>query len=294
MELRHIRYFVTLAEELHFGRAAARVHIAQPSLSRQIRDLEAELGLRLFDRNRRRVSLTPAGAAFLDESRLLLARIEDAVTAARRAARGELGRLRIAYVPAAALGGLPEIVRSFRARLPGVEVQLEDMPPARQIEALHAGRVDVGFARGPVTDAELATEVVFEEPLLAALPSGHPLGRHRRLDVAMLAHEPFVVPARSRGAGFHDQVLALCVAAGFSPRVVQEGSQIDALHLVAAGCGVAIIPASLRAMRRAGIIYRALRQRPRTQIVMVSRRASPSPTLRELIAEVHRAGRKAR
>src|SRR5215470_7289796 len=170
MELRHIRYFVTVAQELHFGRAAARVHIAQPSLSRQIRDLEAELGLQLFERNRRRVSLTAAGTTFFEEAQLLLARTADAVTAARAAARGERGRLRIAYIPSVVLGGLPEIIRSFRARLPGVEVQLEEMPPAQQIEALRAGRVDVGFARGPVADAGLATETVFEEPLIAALP----------------------------------------------------------------------------------------------------------------------------
>src|SRR5262249_48000034 len=255
MELRHIRYFVTVAQELHFGRAAARVHIAQPSLSRQIRDLEAELGLRLFERNRRRGSLTAAGATVFEEAPLLPARTADALApaaapapGARAPAAGERGRLRIAYIPSVVLGGLPEIIRSFRARLPGVEVRLEEMPPAQQIEALRAGRVDVGFARGPVTDAGLATEAVFEEALIAALPSGHPLGRHERLDVAMLAHESFVIPARSRGPGFHDHILALCIAAGFSPRVAQEGSQTDLLHLVAAGCGVAIVPASLRAL----------------------------------------------
>src|SRR5262249_41315918 len=190
MELRHIRYFVTVAETLHFGRAAARVHIAQPSLSRQIRDLEAELGLPLFDRNRRRVSLRAAGTIFLEEARFLLARTADAVAAARAAARGERGRLRIAYVPSVVLGNLPEIIRAFRARLPGVEVQLEEMPPAQQIEALRAGRGAVGFARGPVTDAGLATEGALHGALIAARPAGRRVGRREPRPSALPARAP--------------------------------------------------------------------------------------------------------
>src|SRR5262249_37069277 len=141
MELRHLRYFVAVAEELHFGRAAARVRIAQPALSRQIRHLEDELGLSVLERNRRRVALTPAGARFLDDARQILAHVDRAVASARRAARGEEGSLRVAYVPAVVFPRLPDIIRTFRRRLPTVDVELADMTPAQQSEALLGGRV---------------------------------------------------------------------------------------------------------------------------------------------------------
>jgi DNA-binding transcriptional LysR family regulator len=288
MELRHLRYFIAVAEELHFGRAADRVNVAQPALSRQIRDLEEELGVRLFDRDRRRVSITAAGAAFRVEVGALLERVERAVGTARRAARGEFGLLRIAYVPAVIYTPLPEVVRSFRKRFPGVEVRLHEMNPARQVEALLAERVDVGFVRGPIHEPALSGETVIEEPLVAALPSGHRLSGRKRLGLDMLAGEPFVLQARSRGPGFHDQILAICRAAGFSPRVVQEGSQTDALSLVASGSGVAIVPASLRAMRRAGVVYRPLRERPMTRLSMIWPRDSALPVLREFLGEARR------
>src|SRR5262249_30235111 len=156
MELRHLRYFVAVAEELHFGRAAARLHLAQPALSRQIRSLEEEVGLRVLERDRRRVALTAAGAVFLGEARFLLGHVDDAVEAARRADRGELGSLRIGYVPAVVTTGLPEIVRGFRKRFPGVDVRLQEMNPAMQVEALLGERVDVAFSRGPIHEPPLA------------------------------------------------------------------------------------------------------------------------------------------
>src|SRR5262245_55939085 len=290
MELRHLRYFVAVAEELHFGRAAARVHIVQPALSRQIRTLEAEMGLRLLERDRRRVALTPAGAVFLDEARLLLDHVGRAVEAARRADRGELGSLRIGYVPAMVITGLPEIVRGFRTRFPGVDVRLHEMSPTMQVEALLGERVDVGFVRGPILEPGVATETMLEEPLVAVLPSGHRFGRHKRLRLSLLADEPFVLQARSRGPGSHDQILAICRTAGFSPRVVQEGSNAEVASLVASGAGVAIVPASLRAIRRAGVLYRPLRERPMTQLDMVWRKDAPSPVLRAFLAVVRQAG----
>src|SRR5262245_12716579 len=292
MDLRHFRYFIAVAEELHFGRAAARGHVAQPALSRQIRDLEDELGLRLFERDRRRVALTAAGAVFLDEVRRLLGQVDRAVTLARRAARGEYGALGIGYVPAVAYSALPDIVRAFRRRLPEVAVRLNEMSPVQQVEALLAERVDVGFLRGPVREPALSAETVLEESLVAALPSGHPLTAHKELRLAMLAEEPFVLLARSRGPGFHDQIVALCHAAGFSPRVVQEGSQTDTISLVASGAGVAIVPISLRVIRRAGVVYRPLRGRPKTQLMMVWRKGAPSPVLHEFLQEVRRLGRR--
>ena len=267
-----------------------RVHIVQPALSRQIRALEEELGLRLFERDRRRVALTPAGAVFLEEARSVLEHVARAVEAAQRADRGELGSLRIGYVPAMVSTGLPEMVRRFRERYPDVDVRLQEMTPAMQVESLLRERVDVGFVRGPIHEPALETQTVLEEPLVAALPSGHRLGRHKRLRLAMLADEPFVLQARSFGPGSHDQILAVCRSAGFSPRVVQEGSQAEVASLVASGAGVAIVPASLRAIRRAGVLYRPLHERPMTQLDVVWRKDAALPVLNAFLAEVQQIG----
>jgi DNA-binding transcriptional LysR family regulator len=290
MELRHLRYFIAVAEELHFGRAAARVHVAQPAVSRQIRALEEEIGLSLFERDRRSVALTAAGAAFLEEARLLLGHVERAVATAHRAARGELGSLRIGYVPAVVHTGLPEMVRAFRKRFPNVDVRLQEMNPAMQLEALLAERVDVGFVRGPIDEPALASKTVLKEPFVAVLPSGHRLGGHKRLSLAMLAKETFVFQARSRGPGSHDHILSICRKAGFSPQIVQEGSYAEVLSLVASGAGVGIVPTSLRAIRRAGILFRPLRERPMTQLDMVWRKDAELPVLREFLEQVRRLG----
>lgn len=292
MDLRHLRYFVAVAEELHFGRAAARLHIAQPPLSRQIRDLEEELGVVLFERDRRRVALTQAGTVFLDEARKVLAQLEEGIVAARRAQRGEVGILRIGYVGSVAYSGLPEIVRHFRSRRPSVDVRVLEMTPAAQISAILAGGLDVGFLRAPVDEPGLAVQVVLDEELMAALPSGHPLAHRKTLTLASLAREPFVLTARARGSGYHDHILTTCRSAGFSPRVVHEGSHFDVLCLVAAGSGVSVIPASLREIRRGDVLYRSLQERPRTQLVMVSRQDATSPVLRELVEDVRRLGRR--
>jgi DNA-binding transcriptional LysR family regulator len=283
MDLRHLRYFVAVAEELHFGRAAARLHIAQPPLSRQIRTLEDELGLRLFERNRAGVALTEAGKVFLVEVGALFEQLEHAVTRTKQAARGELGTLRIGYVGSAVYSGLPGIVRTFRASVPGVVVSIRQMSPTQQVSALLEGAADLGFARGPVHEPSLRAQTVLDEELLVALPAGHALSRHKVLALPMLASEPFVVAARARGPGYHDYILSLCRAAGFSPRIVQEGSHLDVLSLVAAGMGIALVPASLRDIRKHDVDYRALRERPRTELVAISRKTAHTPALRAFL-----------
>jgi DNA-binding transcriptional LysR family regulator len=182
------------------------------------------------------------------------------------------------------------MVRRFRERYPGVDVRLQEMTPAMQVEALLSERVDVGFVRGPVHEPALAMLTVLEEPLVVALPSGHRLGRNKRLRVAMLAGEPFVLQARSLGPGSHDQILAICRSAGFSPRVVQEGSQAEVASLVASGAGVAIVPASLRAIRRAGVLYRPLHERSMTRLDLVWRKDAAMPVLHAFLAEVQQTG----
>jgi DNA-binding transcriptional LysR family regulator len=259
VELRHLRYFVAVAETLHFGRAAVRLHIAQPPLSRQIRQLEAELGLRLFERTQRRVQLTNAGQVFLVEARRILAQVDGAVSAARQAARGETGALAVGFIGAASYSILPPVVQAFRARYSRVELTLHEMSTEQQFAALREGRIEVGFVRPPVDDAQLAAETVLREPLLVALPRAHPLARRRALALAALAHELFVLFPRPLAPGLYDQIMVLCREAGFRPAVTQEALQMQTIaRLVRAGVGVSLVPASVRNLRERGVIFRPL------------------------------------
>jgi DNA-binding transcriptional LysR family regulator len=292
-ELRHLRYFVAVAEELHFGRAAKRVHVAQPSLSRQIRDLEAEIGARLFVRNRRGVSLTEAGSELLGHARTVIDRLGLAFESARRAARGDSGLLRVAYVPTMAVTRLAATVRAFRRLHPAVTIVLREAWPDAQQRQLLRGDIDLGFARGPIAEPGLDSEVALEEEIVVALPAGHRLASKRVLSLRALAAEPFVVPDRLRGSGFHDQVVALCRSAGFSPRAVQDAAHLEFAVAVASGAGVALVPESIRSFGRAGLVFRSLRERPTTQVLMVWPRTSSSAALHKFLAHL-RAGTAAR
>jgi len=263
MELRHLRYFVAVAEELHFGRAAERLHIAQPPLSRQIRDLERELGTPLFERGPRGADLTPAGRAFLPEARLTLAQAERAQRTAQRAARGETGRLRVGFVDAATNSGiLPDVLAFFRMHLPSIGLSLFEMDPSQQAEALRDGRIDLGVLQSPPADADrwLRVESVHTEPLVAALPRGHRLLNRPRLVLADFADEPFILFPRHVAPALYDDILARCRAARFTPRVVQEATGWHTVtSLVSAGVGVAFVPRSLAQSRQPGVAYRPVR-----------------------------------
>jgi DNA-binding transcriptional LysR family regulator len=273
MELRHLRYFLAVAEELHFGRAAARLHIAQPPLSQQIRQLERELGYDLFLRTQRRVRLTEAGAAFQEEARALLERLEHAKAAAGRIARGEAGALGVGFVASATYALLPRLYRRFRERHPDVALALEEMSTAEQVDALRAGRIQLGLARPPVGDDTLAAEPLADEPLVAALPARHPLAARRSLPLRALAHEAFVLFPRHPRPGWIDVVQGVCRAAGFRPAVAQEVLELStAVTLVAAGVGVTLVPASAQALRLDGVAYRPLREpSPSTRLVALRR-----------------------
>jgi DNA-binding transcriptional LysR family regulator len=239
MELRHLRYFLAVAEDLHFGRAAARLHIAQPPLSRQIRNLEAELGITLFHRTRRRVQLTQAGQLFLEAARRVLADVEEAVRVAQRAGRGEIGRLLIGFVGTATCDVLLRALRVFRERFPEVILCLQELTTVQQVEALHEKRLDVGFLRPPIEDESLSLMVLTREPFVVAVSAAHPLSRQPQVPLRRLAGEAFVLFPRQAAPGFYDQVIRLCQRAGFSPNIAQEASQVHALlGLVAAGLGV--------------------------------------------------------
>jgi DNA-binding transcriptional LysR family regulator len=295
MELRHLRYFVAVAEELHFSRAAVRLHMAQPPLSQQIRQLEQELGVLLFNRTKRRVELTPAGRAFLQEVRRLLAQTERAVAIAQRAARGEIGQLAIGYVPSADLDILPRVLRVWRARYPHVELELHALLPAAQVEALRQGIIQIGFLRLPVDDSGLRVESIQREPLVAALPQRHRLARGTRVRLADLAGETLILFPRDHAPGYYDVFISACRRAGFTPRLLHPGNMQTNLALVSAGLGVTLMPASIRSLRRDGVVYRPLAPPvPHVEMAVAYRRDEPSAVVPAFLRVIHEAIRPGR
>lgn len=259
MDLRSLRCFVAVAEELHFGRAARRLHISQPPLSQTIHALEARLGVLLFERTRRRVALTHAGTVLLERARALLRDAEHAALAAQRASRGEIGRLSVGFILAATHHLLPATLREFRRRMPEVQLTLREMPIREQLTALDDGVIDIGFLRPPVDTDRIAAQTLVREPFLVALPVGHRLTRLRGVVLAQLATEPFVMftPGRSP---LYTQIISACAASGFTPNVVQDAAHIvTVLGLVRAGLGVALVPQSVQALQPTGIDLRPLR-----------------------------------
>lgn len=257
MELRHLRYFVAVGEELHFGRAADRLHIAQPPLSQQIRQLKRELGVSLLTRTTRSVELTPAGRAYLQRAIEILDAVGDAGGQARRIAAGVEGRLVIGCVGSATYSLLPQLVRALGESLPGVEVGLrgEMLAPA-QLEALRSGALDLALLRPPVVGEGIFTETVRRDRLLVALPTNHSLAGQTELTVAALRDEDFVVHAGHGRSTMSNLVENICADAGFVPRVRQEVSETSTLvTLVAAGLGVAIVPDPTAALDIAGVRY---------------------------------------
>jgi DNA-binding transcriptional LysR family regulator len=243
MELRHLRYFIAVAEELHFGKAAERLFITQPPLSQQIQQLERELGFLLFHRTQRSVKLTAAGQMFLDEARQTLTALERAAQAGRRVARGEAGWLGVGFVGTATYEALPAALSAFRAAYPEVELVLRELVSARQAQALRDHRIHVGLTRPPLREEDLVSEPLVQEALLAALPAAHPLAAAERLALAALAGEPFILFPRFPSPSYADFVLACCAEVGFQPQVVQEAAEMQtAISLVVAGIGVTLVP----------------------------------------------------
>ena len=288
MELRHLRYFVAVADELHFGRAAEKLFIAQPALSQQIQQLERELGVSLLTRSSRRVALSAAGAVFLADARAILARVTSATEAARRADRGELGRLGVGFVASATYAVLPDVLRRFRERFPDVELLLYELTAAEQAEALREGTINVGFARPFLEDPTLVVELVARESFVVALPEGHTLAAQERVALSDLAPEPFILFPSSPKPSYADTVYALCERAGFAPIVAQEVREMQtAVSLIAAGIGVSLVPASVQNLRRQGVVYRPLTDpAPPTELVLAYRRDDSSPVLQVFLKTV--------
>jgi DNA-binding transcriptional LysR family regulator len=296
MELRHLRYFAAVADELHFGRAAERLGIAQPPLSRQIKELEQQIGVLLLLRTKRRVELTAAGRIFANEARKVLAQADQAVTVAQRAARGEIGQLEVGFVSGAVYGKVPSIFGLVRTRYPQISLVLRDLATEEQIEAIQAHRLDIGLIRPPVTVSKsLAMQVIAREPLVAVLPQTHRLAGRKKIPLKELAGEPFLqVPSRI-APGFYGQFVSLCAQAGFYPQIVQEARTTQTIvSLVAVGMGVSIVPASLRSMQRSGVVYRPLDgPAPTTELAVIWRLDDENPALHrflEVIREVMEIG----
>jgi len=259
MELRHLRYFVTVAEELHFGRAAQRLQIAQPPLSQQIRQLEEELGVQLFHRTKRSVQLTEAGQLFLEEASQILTRAEQAIQIVQRADRGETGRLTLGFVGSATYSVLPVVLKVFRRRFPEVLLSLYEMTTTQQVQALHEDRIHLGFVRPPIYEQELMIESILKEPFVAVLPEFHRLANETQISLLTLANDPFILFPRYLGSGFYDQIVNMCQQVGFQPQVAQEAIQMQTIiSLVAAELGVALVPASVQNLQRVGVVYKAL------------------------------------
>ncbi len=296
MELRHIRYFIAVAEELHMGRAAKRLHISQPPLSMQIAALEKELGAKLFLRGSRRLTLTPAGQEFLKHAYHVMADVSLAITSSRKISSGESGTLTLSFIAAMAYSYLPPILKRFSEQFPEVLLLLDDMSGAQQIDALRGGRLQVGFVRPPVADEELSSEIVVKEPYLLAMPEHHPK-RRDAVHLPDFSAEKFImVPARP-GWRVHDQSMEICKSAGFTPKVIHEAREVHTLvSLVSAGLGVALVPSSARRLGIAGVRYASLQSDhylPEAEIAMVWRHEEASPTVHNFLTVARNVLREA-
>jgi len=285
MELRHLRYFVVVAETCHFGQAAERLQIAQPPLSQQIRHLEAELGIGLFTRTTRSVKLTPAGESFLVDAQRILRSVDAAGRRARRFADGKAGTLRIGLTGTASYAQLPVLARLVKEQLPDVvlDIRTELLTPAIEL-ALVSGELDVGVLRPPVRDASLEMRPIAREPFVVALPEGHRLSAARTLSVGELRAEDFIMYPSGRSV-IHDVVVRACRAAGYHPRVAHESDKTSTqLSLVAAGLGIAILPESVRGIALAGVQYRAVTGADDVELSLAWSRAAESPVVGSFLA----------
>lgn len=263
MELRQLRYFVAVAEELHFGRAAKRLFISQPALSFDIRKFEEALGVQLFARTSKSVALTNAGGVLLREARRLLLQAAEAERLTVRSASGLAGRLRIGFVHSMLYRGLPGAVQRFEADYPSVEIVLSEMNTQAQVQAIQRGQIDLGYAHWGHFPSEIVSTPIFSEPFVCCLPAAHALARRSEVELAALADEPFILFPRDAAPHYHDLIIAQCVNAGFSPLIRHEARLWQTvLSMVEFGMGVALVPRVLQQARSERLTFRALADAP--------------------------------
>jgi DNA-binding transcriptional LysR family regulator len=295
MELRHIRYFLAVAEERNFTRAAARVGIGQPPLSQQIKDLEAEVGAALFHRIPQGAELTDAGRAFLDHVRAIPLQAERAIRAARRAARGEIGSLRVGYTGSAPFNPIVTgAIRAFKRAYPDVDLSLEESNTAHLIAGLQERLLDTVFLRSEdLGSNDLHLHPLSEEPMLVALPAGHPAAGSSRVDLRLLRDDPLILTPRGVGQTLFDTVIATCRQAGFEPVLGQPAPQMGSVvNLVAAELGYSLVPASFRQVQVTGVAYREIEgQNPIAPLALASRRGETSDIVRNFMAKAKQSAR---
>jgi DNA-binding transcriptional LysR family regulator len=291
MELRHLRYFLAVAEELNFTRAAERLGISQPPLTQQVKALEAELGVALFDRSAYRIELTDAGRIFAGEAARILGDARSAVQAARRAATGASGRVRVGFTESASFNSLvTSTLRSFRSAFPAVEISLEEHPSTELIEALREGRLDTAFVRPPLP----AQRGLTLDLLVAAAPTGHPLSSRHRIDLGALAAETFILYPRAVRPGLADTVISACEAAGFTPKVGQYAPQLSStINLVAASLGISIVPDSMRCLQAHAVTYLPLSGEPLHALLGIAYRTDEGSSVVHNFIDAARRGRRA-
>jgi DNA-binding transcriptional LysR family regulator len=292
-DFRQLRYFVAVAEELSFTRAAIRLHLSQPPLSQQIQALELDLGVRLLERNKRNVALTEPGKIFLEQAKQILAKAEEARSHVVAAAAGHSGQLRLAYTASVSFHpALPQTLLRYRQVAPNVHLQLSEMYTEPQYAALLAGQIDVGFVRDESLHAQdarhLRLRIIDREPLLLALPVGHALAGRKSVRLIEVAADAFIAQPRELAATLHDRLVKLATRAGFEPLIIQQAQQINGLlALVAAGLGLALVPASMRAVRLAGVSYVALEDSDAYLLLAVACRIDDdTPALKQFLSTV--------
>jgi len=258
MDLKKLRYFIAVAEELHFNRAAQKLNMTQPPLSQQIQVLEEELGVKLLERTKRQVRLTTAGAIFLEEARNIVAHLERSIKMTQLASEGKIGNLSIGFVDSAAGGMMVNVLKEYRERFPDVQLTLSEMTSAEQLKALHDGEIDVGFHRLLDPSKHITSRLFTNESLVAVLPKTHPLADQPTVSLHALAEEPFILSPHHMGASFHDLIIDFCRQHGFQPRIVQEAVQMYTIvNLAAAGIGISIVPSSVSVFQRSDVVFRS-------------------------------------
>jgi DNA-binding transcriptional LysR family regulator len=295
VELRHLRYFLAVAEELHFGRAAERLGIAQPPLSQQIRKLEEEIGAQLFHRSTRRVALSPAGEAMLPFARQALVDVSAGIEVARRGARGETGTLTVGFIGTAARTVLPGAVRHFRAAHPEVNLTLRELAVDDQVARLRSEELDIAIVRPPVDGQDLLLKLLFEERLIVAVAESHRFAAKHRLAPRTLEGEPLVLLAREIVPGLHDQVIALFEKQRMTAWIAQEATSIQAvLGLVSGGLGISLLPGSVSHWGRTGLAFVSLAPSPRLPMLVASRKGDRSPLTRNFLTALRKSTKTAR
>jgi DNA-binding transcriptional LysR family regulator len=276
-----MRYFVTVAEELNFSRAAKRLNMAQPPLSQQIKSLENEIGVQLLKRNNRKVELTEPGRVFLEEARNTLFQAEKAVKVAQLAEQGQIGQLTIGFVGSATDGIFIDKIKEFRDKYPFVHLKLKEMTTTQQLDALHSHEIHVGLMRPFEHKTSIQTEVFTEEPFVLVLPKSHGLASHPKISVHEVANEPFIMPPRHLGSEFYDIVIGFFRSYGISIHIIQEAVQMHTIvNLVSSGLGISAVPSSVRNFRRPGIVYKNFVEKPpQINLSLAWRRDDDSPAL---------------